>query len=162
MKRVWVMRHAKAERDESSLPDVERPLTKRGLKDASAAGGWLREHGGPPDLVASSPAVRARQTAGLVAREAGCRREPVVWEPLYPGDAASTLAALRGLDKAAESVLLVTHNPHAEELVALLAGGTRVHMPTAALALLQLEADTWAGVEASSLSLEALVPPDAL
>ncbi len=162
MKRVWVMRHAKAERDEDSRADIERPLAKRGTRDAPEIGGWLAAHGGPPDLVASSPAVRARETAGLVAAEAGYRREIATWPLLYPGEAASTLAALGKLDDSLASVLLVTHNPHAEDLVALLAGGLRVRMATSALALLETEADSWSAVEASSMSLSALVSPATL
>jgi phosphohistidine phosphatase len=162
MKRVWVMRHAKAERDGASLPDVERPLAKRGVREAAGIGRWLAAHGGPPDLLASSPAVRARETAELVAREAGYRRKPAAWPLLYPGGAAATLAELRGLDDSLASVLLVTHNPHAEDLVALLAGGLRVRMATSALALLEADAEAWSAVAAASMSLSALVSPATL
>ncbi len=161
MKRVWVMRHAKAESDDA-IADIERPLAKRGAREAPEIGLWLAAHGGPPDLVASSPALRARQTADLVARGAGYRRKIASWPLLYPGEAASTLAAVRELDDSLASVLLVTHNPHAEDLVALLAGGLRVRMATSALALLETEADSWGAVEAFSMSLSALVSPATL
>jgi len=164
MKRVWIMRHAKSERDDPGLADIDRPLARRGRKDAPAVGQWLAAHGAAPDLIVSSPARRARDTADLVARAVGYQGEPQCWQLLYPGEAEPTLGALRELDKEVGSVLLVTHNPHAEELVALLAAGDglKVRMPTAALALLEADIAEWTSLERAGMSLAALVAPETL
>ncbi len=162
MKRLWVLRHAKAEAGGNDNSDSARPLARRGRKDAPAMGRWLAAHGGRPDLIVSSPASRAIETARLVAESCGYKAAIVEWPLLYPGDAAATLEALRGLDSRLQSVLVVGHNPHAEELTALLSGGTSLRMATAALAALEAAVDDWRGLAPGSMSLASLVSPETL
>ena len=70
MKTLLVLRHAKSSWNDPALDDHERPLNKRGRRDAPRMGALVREYGLIPDLVISSDAVRARLTAEAVA-EAG-------------------------------------------------------------------------------------------
>lgn len=123
-------------------------------------GRWLAGHGGPPDLIASSPARRALETARLFAEGCGYRGEIVEWPQLYPGEAEPTLELLRGLDNGLQSVLLVGHNPHAEELVALLSGGCRVRMATTALARLEAEIDDWRSLAKGAMAVACLLGPE--
>ena len=157
-----MLRHAKAEAAGDDGSDSGRPLARRGRKDATAMGRWLAAHGGPPGLIVSSPARRALETARLLAESCGCKAAVVEWPLLYPGDAAPTLAALRGLDDRLESALVVGHNPHAEELIALLSGGTGVRMPTAGLALLEAGVADWRSLEPAGMSLVSLISPQML
>ncbi len=138
-----LLRHAHAEGDSPSGRDYDRPLSSHGLKQAEAAGEWLREKQIEPRQIVCSPARRTEQTLSVVAGALGSppiRFEPRVYEAT-PGDLLKILEPFRG----AGSVLLVGHNPGLEGLVALLAtgrlGGHR-GMPTSAIARLQVEADT--------------------
>ncbi|MFZ5893945.1 MAG: SixA phosphatase family protein [Myxococcota bacterium] len=142
MKSLLVLRHAKASRDDESLTDHDRPLTKRGLKAAQRMGALLREESLLPELVLSSTAVRARNTAELAAREAGVVRDIVFLAQLYLAEPPAYLEALRKLDEPNARVLVVGHNPGIETLIYRLTGEAE-HMPTAALAVCELPIDAW-------------------
>ncbi|MGW2303306.1 SixA phosphatase family protein [Streptomyces sp. NPDC001809] len=117
------MRHAKSAWPEG-VADRDRPLGPRGLRDAPAAGRFLAETTGPPDLVLCSPARRARGTWELAAAELDgpvpTRLDPRV----YGADATELLDVLHRVPDEVGTLLLVGHNPGLEELVLLLAAGT--------------------------------------
>ncbi|MEV4940541.1 SixA phosphatase family protein [Streptomyces zaomyceticus] len=119
------MRHAKSAWPEG-VADHDRPLGPRGLRDAPAAGRFLAEHGGPPDLVLCSPARRARRTWELAAAELDSPvPAPTVHDPrLYGAGDAELLDVLHGVPDEVATLLLVGHNPGLEDLVLLLAAGT--------------------------------------
>ena len=142
MKTILVLRHAKSSWKEDGLPDRERPLNKRGREDAPKMGALLRKHDLLPDLVLSSPAVRARSTAELVIEESGYDGEVEYKEALYSFDAEAYLKALTGLADTYQRVMVVGHNPAMEELVEELTG-EYLPMPTAALAQIELPIEHW-------------------
>jgi phosphohistidine phosphatase len=142
MKTVLILRHAKSSWKDENLPDRERPLNKRGREDAPKMGALLGKHDLLPDLVLSSPALRARSTAELVIQESGYEGEVEFRETLYSFDAEPYLEALGGLADSFQCVLLVGHNPAMEELVEALTG-EYLPMPTAALAQIELPVEHW-------------------
>ncbi|HWQ82999.1 MAG TPA: histidine phosphatase family protein, partial [Anaerolineales bacterium] len=71
MKKLLILRHAKSSWDHPDLADIDRPLNKRGLRDAPRIGHWLKHQELVPDVIASSPADRAKTTARLVAEACG-------------------------------------------------------------------------------------------
>ncbi|MCV0397761.1 MAG: histidine phosphatase family protein [Rhizobiaceae bacterium] len=75
-RRLFLLRHAKASRDEPGLDDFDRPLTERGLDDAARIGQVMADRGWWPRRALVSPAVRTRQTWGLAARELPKRTPP--------------------------------------------------------------------------------------
>ena len=75
MKILMLLRHAKSSWKDTSLSDFDRPLNGRGRKAAETIGRYLRNNGLEPELVLSSPAVRARETIGIVARAARLQAE---------------------------------------------------------------------------------------
>jgi len=114
MKTLMLVRHARAL---EAASDRERPLSDHGRHDATAMGRRLDERGRAPDLVVSSPALRALTTAHLVADELGHDRAAVVLdERLYGCDDAELLGIIRGLDDRFEQVMLFGHNPAFGEL----------------------------------------------
>ena len=78
MKVLYLVRHAKSSRDDPSLPDRDRPLDERGKQDAQRLGRRLAKRNVKPDLLVSSPALRARTTAQLIAKELGFERQDAV------------------------------------------------------------------------------------
>lgn len=146
MKTLLILRHAKSSWKDESLPDHDRPLNKRGLKDAPRMGQLLRQEELLPDLILCSTAQRAHKTAELVVEESGYDGELRLSRDLYAFDAEAYLEALAGLEDEYERVMLVGHNPGMEELLEALTGGFE-RMPTAALAQVDLPIEHWNELE---------------
>jgi phosphohistidine phosphatase len=142
---LLVLRHAKAVH-EAGLRDPDRGLTKRGRRDATAAGGMLREAGLIPDHVLCSAALRTRQTWQQVSDALGRAAEKAkvsFSERLYYADEDILLEAVKGSPQKARTVLLVGHNPAAHQLVLDLTGRRDLAFPTSALAVVRLPG-SWA------------------
>jgi phosphohistidine phosphatase len=142
VKTLLMMRHAKSSWDDPDTADHERPLNKRGKRDAPHMGEWLAEHGLTPDVIVTSTAKRARKTAELVAEACGCQGELVVRSDLYHATPEVWMQVVRNLPETASRVLCIGHNPAVEEVLAHWTGEV-VGMPTAAIAHLALDVETW-------------------
>jgi phosphohistidine phosphatase len=142
MKRLLVLRHAKSSWKNPELADHDRPLNKRGKRDAPRIGRLLRQEGLVPDLIVSSTAARARKTAKHVAAECGSAGGVELTRRLYMSGAREYLRVLGEVGGDHRSVMVVGHNPDVEELVRVLTGADET-MPTAALALIELPLDSW-------------------
>ena len=149
MKTLLVLRHAKSSWNDQALDDHERPLNKRGRRDAPRMGVLVREYGLIPDVIISSDAVRARLTAEAVA-EAARYAGPILLDPhLYLACPADILSLLTTVRENAGTVMIVGHNPGLEKLVEQLTG-ERQDLPTAALAQIGLPIDQWRDLELST------------
>ena len=149
MKTLLVLRHAKSSWNDPGLDDHERPLNKRGRRDAPRMGELVREYGLIPDVVLSSDAVRARLTTEAVAEAAGYVGDILLDPHLYMAGPADILSLLRTVGENAETVMIVGHNPGLEELVERLTG-ERQDLPTAALAQIGLPIDEWRDLKLST------------
>ena len=89
MKTLLIMRHAKSSWDESDMHDHDRPLNKRGKLNAPRMGRLLREQDLVPDLIITSSARRARDTAGAVADQSGYEGDVKVEERPVRGPTGS-------------------------------------------------------------------------
>jgi phosphohistidine phosphatase len=165
LRRLVVLRHAKSARPEG-VPDHERPLAPRGLRDAPAAGRWLAEADFLPDLVLCSTARRTRQTWELAAAELGST-PPVRYEPrLYAADDQNILDGVREVPAEVGTLLLIGHNPGLQDLILLLAGealgGTmqraQTKFPTSAIAVLTWRG-TWSALAPGAALLTDLAVP---
>ena len=164
-RRLILLRHAKS--DWPDVPDQERPLAKRGRRDAPVVGRWLRGHGYLPDTVICSVARRTRQTWKLVAPELG-GSPSVTFEPrAYAASALTLLYLVRELPGTCRAALLIGHNPGIEELAAHLAeapaaaGAPRPpgpRFPTAAVAVLEFGGD-WPDLAPGHARLLAFATP---
>lgn len=144
MKTLLVFRHGKSDWKADFDHDHERPIKKRGRKAAALMGRLLAEAGEAPDGIVTSSAVRARQTLDQ-AVEAGGWTAPVrVTRALYEADPARVLAEVRAEPDSTTTLLLVGHEPTWSELVSDLIGGGTVRFPTAAVARIDLDVETWA------------------
>ena len=138
---LLVLRHAKSAWDTDAATDIERPLARRGRKACRRIAAWLRENGLLPDLVVSSPAKRARQTARRVLEAAGGDPETIVWDKtIYGGGITDLRAILAQANPTFRRVMVVGHNPAFEMFVEWLHGDGmealdgKKPFPTAALA----------------------------
>ena len=149
MRTLLILRHGKSSWKHPGLADHDRPLNKRGLRDAPRMGRLLRDEDLVPDRIVSSTAVRARATAELVAGELGYRGTVERSRDLYLASVPDIIRVLANDGGDAARLLVVGHNPGLEELVAALTGGYAA-LPTAALARVDLELDAWSNLTGST------------
>ena len=112
MKTLYLARHAKSSWKNPELSDIERPLNKRGKRDAPYIGNLLKEKGVKPDILISSSAVRARKTAVAVAEKIGFPKSKIlIDENIYESSSTGLLKIIQGLDDNYNSVMMFGHNP---------------------------------------------------
>jgi phosphohistidine phosphatase len=155
-RRLVVVRHAKSAWPDD-VPDTQRPLNKRGRRDAPAAGRWLRDQVGRVDAVVCSPATRTRQTWELIAAELDGAPAPAFDERVYAAAAETLFAVVRGISDDVGSALLVGHSPGVADLVAMLAD-EELEMKTSAIAVLGLTGP-WADAQPGGATLIAHATP---
>jgi len=120
---LLILRHGKAEtRGEPGKDDASRLLTPKGAREIRVVSKWMAGCGIAPDLIASSPLKRARETAEIVADGISYGLEVAIWDELGPGsDPEAIRERLAGLPDVS-MVLLVGHEPHLSHLIAWLVG----------------------------------------
>ena len=155
MKRLILLRHAKSSWSEDGVPDSERPLSGRGERDAPRMGARLLERSIHPDLVLSSPALRARRTATLVARALDCGDDEIRLDPrLYLATPAEILAVVAEQADAVDDLLVVGHNPGLTELANLLLPDLELaNLPTAGTLVVDCATERWAEIRNAPRSL---------
>ena len=142
MKKLLILRHAKSSWKQANLADHDRPLNKRGKRDAPRMGRLLANEEIIPDLIISSSAKRAQKTTKLVAEESGFEGEIIYERDLYAAWPEAYIETLSITPDKFDTVMVVGHNPGLEDLLEILTGEME-RMPTAALALVSLPIDNW-------------------
>jgi len=162
---LLVVRHAKSDRKAGVRKDFDRPLAKRGKRDAPVMGRHLAAEDLLPDLVISSPAARARATTLRMLEAMEVDEDAVRFEPrVYEAETRTLLRILAEVPRTASRVMIVGHNPGLEDLVLHLGGDAVVIppdgklLPTAALARLGMPAD-WGRLPPGCADLVSLVRP---
>lgn len=158
MKTLLLLRHAKSSWKDEALPDHDRPLNKRGKRDAPRMGRLIKEEGLVPDLILTSSAKRALSTVNLLVETSTFDGEIRVSRDLYAAGPEAFFEALEALTDDYNTVLVVGHNPGMEELLEELTDEAQ-SMPTAALAHVELDIDQWVDLEESSSRLVNLWLP---
>ena len=131
-----LIRHAKSDWS-ANASDLERPLNRRGRRQAPESGRWLAENLQPIELAVVSPAQRARSTWDLVSGELADPPPVTVDERAYAFDGDALLPIIHGLADELSTVALVGHNPAMEELASHLTGSW-ISMPTSCVAVIGL------------------------
>jgi phosphohistidine phosphatase len=142
MKSVLILRHAKSSWTHPELNDHDRPLNKRGKRDAPLIGELLKNEQLIPEYIISSNAKRADSTAKIVAKAAGYKGEIALNQSLYAARPAAYIDVLRHLSNEYARVLMVGHNPGLEELVSMLTGESH-SLSTCSLVHIQLRVNKW-------------------
>ena len=153
-----MLRHAKSSWDNANLSDFERPLNERGLKAAPLMGNVMKTNQFEPQIILSSPARRAEQTAILVKEAAGFDGDVKFEKRIYEASTAQLFEVVSEQNEKTESILLVGHNPGIENLIRALTGETH-SMPTAALAVIDLETNRWSEINSLTGKLRTLIRP---
>lgn len=158
---LYVLRHAKAEELVAGQTDLGRALKKRGRRAAELVGRTLTRIGEVPELVLSSNAVRARETAEH-AQAAGDWKAPLELLPaIYEAGPERLKTVLNGVAAPVVRLLLVGHQPGLGLLIGELTGH-EPDFPTGALARIDFELERWSELAAGEGRLAWLVTPDLL
>jgi phosphohistidine phosphatase len=168
MRRLLLLRHAKAERSQPGGRDHDRVLAARGRTDAKKLGVYLARHAFVPDRAMVSTAARARETWDALAT-AFAKAPPVDFEErIYEASPQSILQAIKECGPQTGTLLVVGHNPGLQELTAMLIASGDIdarerlgeEFPTSALAAIGFAAENWADIHAHGGRLEHFVTPD--
>ncbi len=158
MKTLYILRHAKSSWDDPDLADFDRPLNQRGTQAAPFMGEIMAKDDLIPELIISSPAVRARETARL-AKEGGRLSVDIRHdERIYEASPQTLHQVASSADDSYSSLMLVGHNPGMEGFVRYLTGKLEA-MPTASLAVIDLDIDSWKDLAVGVGRLRRIIRP---
>ena len=162
-KRLTIIRHAKSSWENPDCEDHDRPLNKRGLRDAPEMGVRLAKRDWLPNLFLASKAKRARDTAALIAGKVGYAEERIVFDDrLYLAEPGEWRSVIGALPAEAAHVACIGHNPGITELANHFSGEYIDNVPTCGLIDMRFEVDAWANVfEAKPAAFEFDFPKNA-
>jgi phosphohistidine phosphatase len=170
MKSLTILRHAKSSWAEPGQQDFDRPLNERGRKAARRIGRELKHRKMHFDVVLASAAVRVQETLEELFEGYGEELEVGVEAQVYEADVQTLLSLVREIPESGTTAMLVGHNPGLHRLVLELANedsaGLRERLesrfPTAAAAVIDLNAETWSDVTPGCGLIRALILPKEL
>ncbi|MBE0513421.1 histidine phosphatase family protein [Sulfurimonas sp.] len=151
MKKLYIIRHAKSSWSDVTLDDFERALNKRGKANAPMMGERLKKKGVMPDIIISSPAKRAKNTAEIIAKEVGYKNI-LFLDDIYEATSETLSKILKALDDSYGVVFLVGHNPSLNELAYKLAGFSE-NIPTCGIVEIEFECRKWAEIAPQNAKL---------
>lgn len=160
MKSIYFVRHAKSSWSDMSLRDIDRPLNKRGLRDAPFMGTVLKGKGVVPHAIISSPANRAFTTARFFAQNLDFPEQKIKIEPrIYEAMTRDVLEVVTNLSEEYRLVLIFGHNPTFTSLANLFSEEYIVNLPTCGLFRVDANIDSWSQFSDSTGKLTELQYP---
>ena len=166
---LFLIRHAKSAWDEPALADFDRPLSKRGAREADELRTLFAASGYAPDLILCSTAQRTRETLAAMLGALARDTRIILSRALYAAPAERLLGEVHRVEPEVETLAIVGHNPGLEDFAKLLAGDGEAavlralagRFPPAGVAVIEFPHSDWAGVEPGSGRLVAFHTPAA-
>ena len=140
MIQLLICRHSKSESPDLPKPDHDRKLTSRGERDARSIGKVMAERGLIPTVILASDSTRTRQTATLVSRAFPIKPETTFLPELYSASGGEIMNIVASCAADARTILVIGHNPGAEEIVQRLAG-REVRLKTSTVAVFETDGE---------------------
>ena len=160
---LYIMRHAKSDWSGPQISDFDRPINKRGTRNAIRIGGWMNENNHTPQKIISSPALRAKETIELVAEQISkFNLEDLTYEDeLYLAGFTQLIEFINTYKDKVKSLMLVGHNPGIENLVNYLcdkSGDKEIIVTTANLFIFKFSSDSFNTAVDTIELVEAIKP----
>lgn len=152
MKLLFLVRHAKSSWDDPTLDDHDRPLNPRGYKNLPGMIHRLDAWQAGPQLIATSTALRASETAYQFAHGLTCQPKLAAHSELYTESAEELLSFIQHSSDTVDRLMLVGHNPAVTELAQSF-GMTVDNIPTCGVAVFRFAADCWQAVTGDQATL---------
>jgi phosphohistidine phosphatase len=150
MKSLYLVRHAKSSWKNQGLADYERPLNKRGMKDAPFMGEVLNDKNIQPDLIISSPAKRAKKTVLEIADKIGYSQKKITFkDEVYEASSNTLIELIKKIDDKYNSVMIFGHNPGLTLLNNQISNHYLDNIPTCGIVALQLN-KKWSELDKNS------------
>ena len=150
MKTLLLMRHGKSSWKDDDLADEERPLKKRGQKDAKRIAKEILKHDLMPELILSSSAERARETVEILVDHLDYQNQIKYSHNLYMGEPQDFIDALQELTDNEGIVMIVAHNPGLEAYLQIVDGEIE-SLPTGGLGYMLLALDDWKDISLDTM-----------
>ncbi len=148
MKTIYFIRHAKSSWKDMSLRDFDRPLNKRGLRDAPFMANLLKEKGVEPDAIVSSPANRAYTTACYFAKALNIEVADIIKEKaIYEAYYSTVLAVVQKQSDQLDTLLVFGHNPAFTNLANSFTGNHIDNVPTCGIVEVAATINKWAELD---------------
>ncbi len=152
MKTLYLVRHAKSSWKDKSIIDFDRPLNKRGLHDAPLIGSMLRSKKIDLELIISSPAKRAKETANILANELVFKGNILFDEEIYEASLDQLISKIKNLDENLNKVMLIGHNPELTNLANYLSKEFITNIPTCGVVALTID-KSWKNISAKNCKI---------
>ena len=160
MKTLYIARHAKSSWDDFSLKDHDRPVLPKGKHKTKIVAEKLKSLNEIPEIILSSTAKRAVQTAEIYAGIFNVPSEKILKSSnLYLADPDNIFNELYALDNKINSVMVVGHNPGLTDMVNIFANEAVFNLPTSAVAKVIFDTDKWEEINGSGFKLEFVLTP---
>ncbi len=162
-KRIYVVRHAKSSWGDLTITDKLRPLNARGERDAPVMADWCLKHGHIPELIISSTATRAANTAKVFADKLKLTNENIrKSDDLYHAPAYTYMESCFSLSEDIKSVMLFGHNPGITHLANEVGEKFISNVPTCGILVIDSKCKTWQDLDFDNCSLLQLITPKSL
>lgn len=160
MKTLTIFRHAKSSWEFTDFQDHERPLLPKGEKRTKKSCSWLSENQITPDLIVTSPAVRADQTARIILKLMDLQIPIQLNSSLYPGTEEQIIETIEDIPNKYHHVFIVGHNPGVTDVANFFLKDEIIEwMPTSGFATLQFDTDDWAKIDTIQADLAHYIEP---
>lgn len=146
-KHLYIVRHGKSDRDFVDVPDYDRPLKERGIIDSYKMASILVQKKITPQLIITSPAIRAMHTAIIFARIFKFPlKKVVVNDTLYMSSANKYLEIIKETDNSIDSLMIFGHNPSFTDLANYFLHDKIEEIPTSGVVGIKFENDSWSNI----------------
>jgi phosphohistidine phosphatase len=163
MKTLLIMRHGKSSWDDPLLNDFDRPLLKKGQLRTQMIAEFMAEQQLSPELIISSPAVRAYETAVIVADAFGYSTDTISMNSdLYFVDTDKYSEAVYGVSDEINTLMIVGHNPMITEFCNMFLAETIDNLPTSGLCAVRLDTGSWTEIHSCKSTVSHLMFPKKL
>ncbi len=139
MKALYLIRHAKSDWNNPSLSDFDRPLNKRGFRDAPFMAEKLGDLNFNPGLIVCSPAQRTTTTAEIISKNASILYD----SSIYEASLSDLMHLINFLPNEHETIAIIGHNPSMTSLANYLTGDFIANMPTCSIVKVEFDIDNW-------------------
>lgn len=151
MKKIYFIRHAKSSWKDETIDDFERPLNSRGKRDVAFMGKRLKMFEVKPDIIYTSPAVRAQKTAKELVKEMDYDKKKIkTIDTLFESSYEHYMELIHATDDQYASIFIIAHNPTITEVGERLSGAILSNIPTCAIVCISFEVESFKDISEES------------
>ncbi|WP_066161484.1 SixA phosphatase family protein [Aliarcobacter skirrowii] len=153
MRELILIRHAKSDWSNPFLDDFERPLNKRGEKNAPFMAKILKKEIQKPDLIISSPSFRTKLTLEYFLKEFEYKGEVIFEKSIYEAPFENLLKVIKNIDNKYKTIFLIGHNPGLNDLANFLLGSFEDNIPTSGVLKIDFDTNSWKNISKDNSKL---------